>query len=332
MKKLIMTGPKSSTLIEVPIPEITESHQVLVRLKYSGVCMSEHYNWSVATEGMSFGHEPVGVVCAVGADVKSVKVGDRVSGLFVGNAQYVIAEEQNVFKLPDTISDEDATLEPLSCLISAVSKVKIGVIGEHVAVVGCGYMGCGAISLLKLRGAYVVAVDIRPECLEDAKRCGADEVYTPDTLPPHYIYTVGGGLTFKGEPGGFPLVMEWGETNESLDLAINMTRMCGQLAIGAYHTGGKRLVDVQQLNVKAIDCLSTHPREEDLNVAGCKKAVEMLESGVWSFRSLPTKIYPVSMFDRAQGELETKYGHYMKALVDFEREDFEPYIINGVEK
>jgi hypothetical protein len=36
------------------------------------------------------------------------------------------------------------------------------------------------------------------------------------------------------------------------------------------------------------------------------------------------------MFDAAQGELEEKYGRYMKALVDFEREDFEPYIINEV--
>ena len=199
-----------------------------------------------------------------------------------------------------------------------------------VAVVGCGYMGCGAISLLKMRGAYVVAIDIRRECLEDAKRIGADEVYTPDELPAHYYYVVGSGLTFEGEPGGFTTVMEWGETAESLDLAINITRMCGQLCIGAYHTGGKRLVDVQQLKVKAIDCLSTHPREQDMNRTGCERAIKMLSDGSWNFKGLPTKIYPVALFDTAHAELEEKYGRYMKALVDFERADFEPYIINEI--
>ena len=325
-----MTGPKKSKLIEVPMPEINSADQIIVKVRYCGVCMSEHYDWSVAKEGKTFGHEPVGIVYAVGEGVTRVKVGDRVSGLFPGNAEYVLADEIDVFKLADNISDEDATLEPLACLISAVSKARINMIGEKVAVVGCGYMGCGAISLLKMRGAYVVAIDIRRECLEDAKRMGADEVYTPDELPARYYYVVGGGLTFEGEPGGFTTVMEWGETAESLDLAINITRMCGQLCIGAYHTGGKRLVDVQQLNVKAIDCLSTHPRERDMSRTGCERAVKMLSDGTWCFNELPTKIYPAAQFDKAHEELEGKYGKYMKALVDFEREDFEPYIINEI--
>jgi threonine dehydrogenase-like Zn-dependent dehydrogenase len=328
MKQLVMTGPKKSTLVDAQMPQITADDQVIVKLKYCGVCMSEHYAWSVAEAGSTFGHEPVGRVYAVGKGVTKVKVGDRVSGLFAGNAEYVVANEIDVFKLPDNLSDEDAALEPLACLMSAVSKAKIYMIGEKVAVVGCGYMGCGAISLLKLRGAYVVAIDIRRESLEDAKRYGADEVYTPDELPDRYYYQVGSGLTFEGEPGGFSTVMEWGETNESLDLAINMTRMCGQLCIGAYHTGGKRLVDVQQLNVKAIDCLSTHPREVDINRTACQNAINMLMDGTWKFKNVPTKVYPIAKFDQAQEELETKYGKYMKAMVDFEApEDMEPYII-----
>ncbi len=66
-----------------------------------------------------------------------------------------------------------------------------------------------------------------------------------------------------------------GETEESLDLAINLTAMCGRLCIGAYHTGGKRLVDVQQLNIKAIDCLSTHPRENDLMLQMMRGEIEL---------------------------------------------------------
>lgn len=325
MKKLMSQGPMKNILADVDMPTITDARQILVKNRYCGVCMSEHHDWLTGVN-KSFGHEPIGVVCEIGSDVTKVKVGDRVSGLFEGNAEYVIAKEEDVFLIPDCLKDEEAVLEPLACLISAVSKVKIPVIGEKVAVVGCGYMGCGAISLLKMRGAYVVGVDVRKECLEDAKRYGADEVYTPDELPAYYKDVPGSDITFKSGGLGFRLVMEWGETNESLDLAINMTRMCGQLAIGAYHTGGKRLVDVQQLNVKAIDCLSTHPRETDLNRLSCERAIEFLSNG-WNFREVPTKVYPVNMFDEAQKDLTTKYGSYMKALVDFENDNFEPYII-----
>ena len=329
MKKLVMEGPKKSKLIDVDMPVIEQDNQILIKLKYCGVCMSEHYDWSTAKEGMSFGHEPVGEVVEVGSAVTKFKPGDRVSGLFGGNSEYVIGEEADVFKIPDNVKDEEAIVEPLSCIVSAVSKVKIPVIGTKVAVVGCGYMGCGAIGLLKLRGAYVVGVDINRASLENAKRYGADEVYTPDELPPHYLGKPGEGLGFQQEEGlGFELVMEWGETAESLDLAINLTRMCGQLAIGAYHTGGKRLVDVQQLNVKAIDCLSTHPREVDLNRISCINSLKMISDGTWNYKTVPTKVYPITMFDEAQGDLPNKFGKYMKALVDWTTFKGEPYIID----
>ena len=326
MKKLVGVAPCKTELIEVEEPQIKKGTHVKVRLKCCGVCMSEHYAWSVG-EKKSFGHEPIGVVVEVGDEVKRIKVGDRVSGLFDGSSEYAVANEHDVFKLPDSISDEEGVLEPLACLISAVSKVRIKVVGERVAVVGCGYMGCGAIGLLKLRGAYVVAVDINPESVKNALKYGADEAYLVSELPESCLYIPGSGLNFDGTPGGFSLVMEWGETNESLDLAIRMTQQCGQLAIGAYHTGEKRLVDVQMLNVKAIDCLSTHPRERDLSREGCKNAIMLMESGAWNYKHVPTKVYPISMFDKAQSELSTKFGKYLKAVVDFTREDFEPYII-----
>ena len=326
MKKLVGISPCKTELIDVEEPQITSGNQVKIKIKYCGVCMSEHYDWSIGVN-KGFGHEPIGVVTEIGENVRWIKVGDRVSGLFDGSAEYAVTESENVFVLPDGISDTEGVLEPLSCLISAVTKVRIKVIGERVAVVGCGYMGCGAISLLKLRGAYVVAVDINPESVKNALKYGADEAYLVDELPSSCLYIPGSGLNFDGEPGGFSLVMEWGETNESLDLAIKMTQKCGQLAIGAYHTGEKRLVDVQMLNVKAIDCLSTHPREVDLSREGCKNSIKLMESGAWNYKHVTTKVYPISRFDEAQGDLSNKFGKYLKAVVEFTDSDFEPYIV-----
>ncbi len=328
MKKIVTTAPGKSHLVETDMVQPGDSHDVIVKLKYCGVCMSEHYDWAHTEKEVSFGHEPIGVVYAVGEQVTKVQVGDRVSGPFGGWSEYSCTNENNLIRIPDNVRDEEAVIEPLGCLYSAVSKVRIPVLGDRVAVVGCGYMGCGAISLLKKRGAYVVAFDIRRECLEAARKYGADEAYTPD----EWLKNNDGSLASTGvgtwdAAGGFPLVMEWGETNESLDFSIRITAMCGQLAIGAYHTGEKRLVDVQQLNVKAIDCLSTHPREWDLLLASCQNAMNALAADDWNYKRVPTKVYPITQFDRAQGELTEKYGRYMKALVDWTKLEGEPYII-----
>jgi threonine dehydrogenase-like Zn-dependent dehydrogenase len=330
MKHIAMKGAKSSAIVNIPDVKPTDD-QVLIKLRYVGVCMSEHYDWSVSKEGQAFGHEPMGIITEVGRNVEGYKVGDRVSGLWGstlpgsgGMVEYAVADPKKevVVKIPDNVRDEDAVLEPLACMMSAVSKVRMSMPGTTVCVVGAGYMGCGAISLLKLRGAHVVAVDIRPESLENAKKYGADEVYMTDEAKEKFLPKEG-----QEGPCGFDVVMEWGETNESLDLAINLTNMCGQLCIGAYHTGGKRLVDVQQLNVKAIDCLSTHPREMELSAVGARNGVKLLSSGEWCFQNIPVKIYPMNKFDQAHAELETKYGKYMKALIDMTKEDGEPYIL-----
>lgn len=318
-KAVVTIAPKTSVIKEVDMP-VMDDDSVMIKLKYCGVCYSEHYSW--ANFGGKFGHEPMGVIVEVGKNVEGFQVGDRISGMWGsslpgtgGMVQYVAANVKNstIIKLPDNVRDEDLVVEPLSCLFSAVSKVKDTMPGTRVCVVGCGYMGCGAISLLKLRGFYVVAVDIRESSRQDALTYGADEAYTPEEALEKF-------------KDSFSVVCEWGETNESLDLAVNLTAQCGLLCVGAYHTGPKRLVDMQQLGVKAIVLHNTHPRESELSRIGAHNAVRMLGSGEWNYKNIPTMIYPMDQFDRAQEELETKYGHHMKALINMEMESGEPYM------
>lgn len=331
MKGIITIGPKTSEIRELDMP-VMDDDSVLIKLKYCGVCYSEHYDWAHTQSPKGFGHEPLGVIVETGKNVKNFKAGDRVSGLWGSTLpgagamveyQAVNVSKSTLIKLPDNIRDEDLIVEPLSCMFSAVSKVKSAMPGTPVCVVGCGYMGCGAISLLKLRGFHVVAVDIRESSRQDALKFGAAEVYSPEEAIEKFVANAG---TVNPLEAGFEAVCEWGETNESLDTAIQLTKMCGQLCVGAYHTGPKRLVDMQQLNVKAVDLLSTHPREAWLNKTGAKNAVRLLASGEWNFRNISTMVYPMNQFDRAQQELETKYGHHMKAVVNLEMEDGEPYM------
>ena len=325
MKHIVAVGPKQNVIREMPDPVMNDD-QVLIRTKYVGVCMSEHYGWATAKDGDAFGHEPLGIIEKVGKNVTGYKVGDRVSGMWGsslpgagGMVEYSVADPKVdcLVVLPENLRDEDLLLEPLACMFSAVSKARVSMPGTEVCVIGAGYMGCGLISLLKLRGAYVTAVDIRPESRENAKKYGADEVCTVEEMEQR----LADGFE------GFPVVMEWGENDESLGLAVRLTKMCGQLCIGAYHTGPKRLIDMEMLNVRAIECLSVHPHEYHLSVQGAHNAARMLSDGRWQYKNIPTKIYPMNQFDRAQAELETKYGHYMKAIIDMTKEDGEPYVI-----
>ena len=79
MKKMIVTGPRKTEIIEVPIPEINDE-QMLVRVTLTGMCHSELYPWHTGTVS-EIGHESVGVVERIGARVKGFKIGDRVTGL-----------------------------------------------------------------------------------------------------------------------------------------------------------------------------------------------------------------------------------------------------------
>jgi len=103
MKRLFSVGPRKTELKDVEMTKITDPGQVLIKVKYNGVCMSEHYNWETGVVGRSFGHEPVGTIVEVGSDVKDYKVGDRVSGMFNGSVEYARAKPEQIVHIPDNV-------------------------------------------------------------------------------------------------------------------------------------------------------------------------------------------------------------------------------------
>lgn len=312
MKRNVMAGPGRSVLEDVPVPDIRPD-ELLVKIKYCGVCRSEHDAWKEAQAGRLFGHEPVGTVARVGAEVTGFQAGDRVSGLsYPAMAEYVVFKASRTVKIPDELSDEDAMAEPLACLVSAISKLPLGQYMQPVAVVGCGFMGLGAVSLLKLKSAGpIIAVDVRAQARENALKLGADEAWHPDDLPPHYLATWD-----RGCEGGFPVVTEWAESNQALDLAGRMTAIGGTLGIGSYHSGGPRQVDMQLWNYKALTAISLHERDMDRMVECYRQAYGLLASGRWPFMGLAHKIYRLDQFDLAQEEIITKPGGFIKGIID----------------
>lgn len=107
-------------------------------------------------------------------------------GLFIGFCkdlgggwgEYVVSHKSRVFKLPDSITFEEAVIiEPLSCSIHGVLK-KLPRDSEICVVVGCGTIGLTSILALKaFTDSKIFAIAKYPHQFEIAKKLGADKVF-----------------------------------------------------------------------------------------------------------------------------------------------------------
>ncbi len=325
MKQLVMKGPRTSEIIEVPMPVINDD-QLLVKVTLTGMCHSEWYPWSVARPGDTFGHETVGVVAECGRNVKDFKVGDRVTGLGGGGyKEYIVMEPYKTCRVPDSLADEDAIVEPLACILSAGLKMAPAMIGDAIAVVGCGYMGLGTISLFKAMGyADIVAVDPRPEARENALAFGATAVYSPDQLPElsrlGWKEIKAPDLSRDGHKAdifniGFPNVMEFSGTESGLQLAGDMVCAHGRLGIGGYHNDGPRTIDYKLWNYKALTSINCHERRIAYEAGLCRRALMLIERGIWKFTGVTRHFYNLDEFDRANEDMASHRDNFIKGAV-----------------
>lgn len=325
MKCIEMISNEKSHVIDVDIPAFNDD-QILVKVTYTGICHSEYYPWHTAQKGQRFGHEAVGVVADFGKNVVGWKKGDRITGLGGGGyKEYIVMSKEKACHIPDSLADEDAIVEPLACIMSACIKMKPEAIGDAIAVVGCGYMGLGAISLLKAMGyTQIVAVDIRREALENAKRFGATEVYTPDEIPEAYKLNwqtyKNPDLTRDGYSTdifslGFKNVLEFSGTAEGLALAGEMVCAHGRLGIGGYHNDGMRTVDFKLWNYKSMTIINCHERRIEYEYSLCSRCLELIAKGIWNFKGVTNHIYSMEEFDQANRDMACHRGGYIKGAI-----------------
>jgi L-iditol 2-dehydrogenase len=194
MKAAVFYGPNELKLEEVNKPEI-DQYEVLVRVKASAVCGTDVRIYEgKKTKGVRtpsiIGHELVGTIEAVGAEVKDFFVGDRVGVMPVipcgkcyyclngrenvcanrtaigyeydgGFAEYVriprtALNAGNLVKIPDHISFEQAVVtEPLACCLNGQRKANVKM-GDVVVVIGGGPIGLMHVQLAKITGAKSV--------------------------------------------------------------------------------------------------------------------------------------------------------------------------------
>ena len=136
----------------------------------------------------TLGYSTAGTVVAVGEGVKDFKIGDRVAMIWTIHASYLNIKQEYVFKIPDSVSFEDAALFHISIFpMAAIRKCRLE-IGESAIVMGMGVLGLMAVKLLRLAGAApIIAVDPNPVKREVALKNGAD--YALDPYDPEFAAT-----------------------------------------------------------------------------------------------------------------------------------------------
>jgi predicted dehydrogenase len=121
------------------------------------------------------GYSGAGIVVDKHPTVKDLDIGERVAygGEGTGHGETVLASRNLTAKLPDGVLFEHACFATLgSIALNAVRVAGIG-LGETVAILGLGLVGQLIAQLARLQGGVVMAIDLKPERVEMARRLGA---------------------------------------------------------------------------------------------------------------------------------------------------------------
>ncbi|MEM7734540.1 MAG: zinc-binding dehydrogenase [Deinococcota bacterium] len=308
----IRVAPKTSRLEQRPLPQLG-ANDVLIRVRVCGVCASEVYPWVHAPDPKAFGHEVVGEVVAVGSEVVGFEPPMRVTGLvFNGFAEYTVAPATHLTPVPESLSDEAALGEPLSCVISGMRNTGIE-LGDQIALVGAGFMGLLTLQAANLKGpGEVIAIDNRPEALERALTYGATQLLAPaDVAAPLCLdawedVPLGYGLNVVIEAAGNP---------HALALAGRMVQAHGILAIVGFHQGEPVPIDMEMWNWKAIRVVNAHERRHDYQMDCMARGLRLVEVGKLQLASLITHSFSLEEVDAAFNTLLNKPADFIKAII-----------------
>ncbi len=176
-------GPEAMELAELPIPQ-PKSNEAVVKLAAAGVNFIDVYfreGRYKAPLPFVLGQEGAGVVTAVGSEVKSVKVGDRVAwtGLLGSYAEYEAVPADRLVPVPTGVSDQQAAAAMLQGMTAhylshdtyPLKKGEIALI--HAAAGGVGQL---LVQMAHNIGARVIGTTSTEEKAKLARAAGADEV------------------------------------------------------------------------------------------------------------------------------------------------------------
>ena len=307
--------------VEIPRPS---DRDVLIRVRKTSVCGTDLHilkwnQWAAETikVPMVIGHEFMGEIVRLGADARGLEVGQRVSGEghitcghcrncragrrhFCHNhlglgvtrpgafAEYVVLPGENVFPVPDHISDDVASvLDPLGN--AAHTALEFDMVGEDVLITGAGPIGIMATAIARHIGARKIAVtDVNPYRLKLAAGMGADRVIDARTETPR------GVMPELGMTEGFDVGLEMSGHEEAFNQMLAAMNHGGKIAVLGIPPGEVTL-DLNAVIFKGLTLRGIYGRRI---FETWYKVAAMLQSGL-DVASVVTHRFPVDEFKKA---------------------------------
>jgi threonine 3-dehydrogenase len=247
-------------LKDIDTPKVGHN-DVLIRVNRTAICGTDiHiYQWDEWARSripvpLAIGHEFGGEIVECGGEVRGFEIGDRVSaeghitcgacrncragrrhlcmntaGVGVSRpgafAEFISVPAFNVFKLPDTISDDMAAiLDPLGN--AAHTALSFDLVGEDVLITGAGPIGVMAAAIARYAGArHIVVTDINDYRLGLAREMGASKALnvTRETLDET--------MTELGMEEGFDVGMEMSGNADAFRDMLRTMHHGGKVAV-----------------------------------------------------------------------------------------------------
>ena len=333
MRAAVFLGARQPLSVrDVPRP-VPGPGDALVKVAACGFCHTDlHYlDHDVPTAKpppLILGHEISGVVAELGPDTHGRSVGDRVlvpsvlpcgscdycragrgnicpqlqmlgNHLDGGFAEYVRVPARDLVPLPadlDLVRSAviaDALTTPYHAVVHR-AQVRSG---EWVVVVGCGGVGINAVQFAVAAGANVIAVDLRAEKREAARRLGA-----LDTLDPTEHPDLGREVR-KRSGGGADVAFEVVGKPETVSLALSTLRRGGRLCVVGYSDSVvpiplNRLMFFEYTIVGSLGCRPVdYPR-----------VIQMVRTGKVSLDAVITATLPLDRIEEAAEDLRNGKG------------------------
>jgi 2-desacetyl-2-hydroxyethyl bacteriochlorophyllide A dehydrogenase len=297
VRAAVFHGPRDVRIENVPDPSAPAAGDVVLEVLRAAICGTDASEWDhgpiLCRPPVVLGHEFVGRVAEVGADVQDVRVGDRVvsgAGISCGHCYWCVRRRTNLCAeyrtlglqvdggladyvtspasicrlVPDACDDDAAAMtQPLAVALHALSRVAQAP-DESVAVIGAGGIGSFIIAGASRRAVEgrVVAVDIDADRLATASALGASEtVDASDRELSDLLLELSGGI-------GFDVVIEASGAPHAPAAAIAGTRRGGRVLLVGLH-GEPRAISLTPMITREVDIFTTvaHVCDADIPAA-----------------------------------------------------------------
>ena len=330
-------------LREKPIPEIQDSWDAIVRVTLGSICSSDlhikHGSVPRAVPGITVGHEMVGVVEKVGADVTVVKPGDRVTvnvetfcgecffcrrgyvnnctdpnggwalGCRIdgGQAEYVRVPyaDRGLNRIPDTVSDEQALLVG-DVLATGFWAARISEISEEdtVLIIGAGPTGiCTLLCVLLKKPRRIIVCEKSPERARFVRQRYPEVLVTDPENCKEFVLR-------NSDHGGADVVLEVAGSEDTFRLAWDGARPNAIVTIVA-------LYDKPQL-LPLPDMYGKNLTFKTGGVDGCDCAeiLNLIEEGKIDTTPLITHKFPLSEIEEAYRIFENRLDGVIKVAIE----------------